>query len=447
MEPETKAVGNLGASRQRIDHPRIGGAGGSADHHRRAARGPIARHGVAQRTPVHATLPIGCHKANGGAADPRLMRDFEPGEVAVAGDVEPRRPVEGTRSFARKPRVRAGQGAEQRRVVGLRSAGREMAGGARRKTRTPGDGANHMRLEFDRDRGSGRRGQLRIERRRDPVGTLGRKGGGRVEQPEIARMREVDDALLQLRDRPPQHVLERLRRREIECREFAPEPGEVDRRDHRTGDDPLVGPNQFAREKVVQLLASSRGREQGPDPARRVCHPDRPPPALAVRNRRADLGSPRSGRECGAVAAICACRHIGQPSAVNRDRRSRRGTRRTDKRDRGVFRQEVGAAVLERALPQQGQRRRRLPTEIAARHCRIIVPLPDEKAPDIPAIFARQGVRLIFGVALKIDEQAPLLPDEQIGPGLLGAGQEAVAAGRPRPPPAPRCSGNARPAS
>jgi hypothetical protein len=67
-----------------------------------------------------------------------------------------------------------------------------------------GDGTNDMRLDFDRHR-PGRRGrELQIERRRDSVGAFCRKGGRRIEQPEISRMRQVDNAVLQVRYRPPQ---------------------------------------------------------------------------------------------------------------------------------------------------------------------------------------------------------------------------------------------------
>ena len=67
------------------------------------------------------------------AADARLMRDLEPGEVAVARHIKDRRRRQKRERPWPRNRLGPGQRAEQRRVVGLRAAGREMPGRSFRK--------------------------------------------------------------------------------------------------------------------------------------------------------------------------------------------------------------------------------------------------------------------------------------------------------------------------
>ena len=68
-----------------------------------------------------------------------------------------------------------------------------MAGGLRRKPCQSGDRADHVSFDLDRNRRGGRGSELRIECAGNPFCALRRKGRRRIEQSEIARMRDMDE--------------------------------------------------------------------------------------------------------------------------------------------------------------------------------------------------------------------------------------------------------------
>ena len=137
-----------------------------------------------------ARLPSVGDEAHRVAADPGLMGDLEPGEMARRA--RHRTPGAGRRRgrpSAAKLGVCRGQGADQRGVVGFGAAGREMTGGSPAAPARRATAADHMRLDRHRRR-RGRRGrELRVEGGDDPVGALRREARSRVEQAEIARVR------------------------------------------------------------------------------------------------------------------------------------------------------------------------------------------------------------------------------------------------------------------
>ena len=81
--PEFGAAGDLRTGRQRIDHARVGGPGSGRDHDRHAALRAVGSQRVAQGIRVHASGSIGGHKTHRGASDTRLVRDLEPGKMAL----------------------------------------------------------------------------------------------------------------------------------------------------------------------------------------------------------------------------------------------------------------------------------------------------------------------------------------------------------------------------
>src|ERR1700676_5053279 len=124
------------------------------------------------------------------------MRDLEPGEMTFPRDVEDRRSSESPGALRRELGIRTGQRADERGVVRFRAASGEVAGDLGWKSAASGHGADGMGLDLDRSRGGCRCRQLRVERSGDAVCTLRREGRRRVEQPEIPRMSDMNDALL-----------------------------------------------------------------------------------------------------------------------------------------------------------------------------------------------------------------------------------------------------------
>ncbi len=108
-----------------------------------------------------------------------------------------------------------------------------------------------MRLDFHR---SGRRRpgrELRVEGPDNAIRTLRRKSGSGVEEPEVARVRHVHDAVLQLRDAPGEQLVKRARRAKIEAGELALEGGKIERWYHRSLRDARIGLRQLTREKII----------------------------------------------------------------------------------------------------------------------------------------------------------------------------------------------------
>src|ERR1700689_2939014 len=103
-----------------------------------------------------------------------------------------------------------------------------MAGGLRRKACPPGNRADDVSFYFKRGRRRGRSSELRIECAGNPFRALRRKCRRRIEQAEVARMRDVDETMLHLRDGPRQQFVKWARHLEIKIGEFAPESRHVD---------------------------------------------------------------------------------------------------------------------------------------------------------------------------------------------------------------------------
>src|SRR5262249_33011466 len=137
--------------------------------------------------------------------------------------VEHRLPAEDPCAMECKARMRAWQGAQQRRVVPLRTAGGEVAAGAGREACALGDAPDHIRFERHRRRRCARARDLRVEGADESVGTLRREGRRRIEEAEVTGMREVGQPVLEHSDRPVEELRERTRAREVEFLELAAE--------------------------------------------------------------------------------------------------------------------------------------------------------------------------------------------------------------------------------
>ena len=146
------------------------------------------------------------------------MRDLDPGQMAFARDVNDGRAFEGPGAPHRKIRCRPGQRTKQRGVVRFGSAGCEVTRSLRRKPGAAGDSTDYVSLDLNRDRRGGRSRELRIERAGNPIRALSGERGGRIEQAEVARMRDVDETMLHLVDSPGQQFVERTRRLENRSR-------------------------------------------------------------------------------------------------------------------------------------------------------------------------------------------------------------------------------------
>jgi hypothetical protein len=220
---------------QGIDHAAAGGPGGGDDHHRNVSGRPVLGNGAGERRGVHAPAAVGIDQPKSAASDADLVSDLQPGDVAVARGVETRRPRESTSAVAREAGVRGGQCADQRRAVGLRAAGREMTRGAFAHAGAAGHRADEVVLERHRHGRGGRARQLRIEGGDDPIRALRGKIRAWIEQPEVARIRHLHDAMLQPLDAPAQHLLERTRRVEVHRLELGAECRYIDGGHDRSG--------------------------------------------------------------------------------------------------------------------------------------------------------------------------------------------------------------------
>ena len=190
------------ALEQRIYHSRVSRTCRGRDHDGNASARAIADDRIFQSVLVHASKSIGCDQSHSRSAYSRLVRDLEPGKMALLRNVEHRRAVKCARPFCRKFRSRPGQSTEQRRIVRFGSAGREMAAGFRWKSCPTSDSTDDVSLYLYCDRGGRQGRQLRIERTGDAIRALGRESWSRIEQPEVARMRHMDEAVFHLFDGP-----------------------------------------------------------------------------------------------------------------------------------------------------------------------------------------------------------------------------------------------------
>src|ERR1700691_2682591 len=97
-----------------------------------------------------------------------------------------------------------------------------------------------MCLDFNRcgRRRPGRK--LRIESPDNAIRALGRESRCGVEEPEIARMGHMHDAVLKLGDAPGNELLERSRLMKINPGELLLEGAEIERRDDGSLSDALI---------------------------------------------------------------------------------------------------------------------------------------------------------------------------------------------------------------
>src|SRR5580704_14357455 len=137
----------------------------------------------------------------------------------------------------------------------------------RGEPRAQRDRFDEMRLNLHRS-GRGRPcRELRIESADDAIRTLRRKRRSRVEESEVARMRHVHDAVLELCDAPREQFIKGPRRAKVEGCKLAFEGGEIKSRYDGSLRDACIGARQLTGEKIIQARALGSRREQ----SRRRC--------------------------------------------------------------------------------------------------------------------------------------------------------------------------------
>lgn len=128
-----------------------------------------------------------------------------------------------------------------------------MTGCRIRKPRAPDNRLDHMRLNLDRDRRRRPCRKLRIERRGDAIRPLRSRCRSGIEESEISRMRDMDDTVFHLRDRPRQQCVNAAGRQEVECGKRVAKFDKVQcRRDGASGNALMRG-RQFAGQDVVPV--------------------------------------------------------------------------------------------------------------------------------------------------------------------------------------------------
>ncbi|MBB5782569.1 hypothetical protein HD596_009325 [Nonomuraea jabiensis] len=184
------------------------GAGGADQEERLEPRGHIGSVRLAQRRQIHAVPGIGGYEPYRVAAEPRHVGDLEPGQVALGRGVQHRHARQTGQAAARVGREPAGQRDDDGGQVRLRATHGEAALGGG-QAEAAGDEAQHVPLHLHGGRGVAVGGQLRIDACRQDLAGDAPPGRGRVEQPEVARVRRVHAP-------PPQHphdLGQRVRRR------------------------------------------------------------------------------------------------------------------------------------------------------------------------------------------------------------------------------------------
>src|SRR6185437_14641104 len=129
--------------------------------------------------------------------------------MTFARDIKDRRAGEGAGAFRREAPAGPCQGTKEGRVIRLGAAGREMSSDITRETGALAHSQDGMALNLDSRRRRASGGELRVEDAGNPISAFCREGGGWIKQAEIARMGEVDDAVLHPRDHPGNKLLER----------------------------------------------------------------------------------------------------------------------------------------------------------------------------------------------------------------------------------------------
>ena len=258
VQPERLLFRDVGAGVQRVDHARAGGSGRGNDHDRNRSRGAVLGNGLEQRLGVHPAVAVGIHQPQCAAADAGLMRYFQPRDMAIPGCIEFHRPGEGAHAVGGKIGMGGGQCADQRCVVCLGSAGGKVSRRVVAECGTARHRADHMAFQCHGHGRGSRTRELRIERSSEPIRALRRKIGAGIEEPEIARVRHLHDALFQALDRPAQCVLQRLRLLEVETIQLGAKLLHVDGRRDRAGLHAPMRRRQLERQPVADPLSVRR---------------------------------------------------------------------------------------------------------------------------------------------------------------------------------------------
>src|SRR5271163_449786 len=86
----------------------------------------------------------------------------------------------------------------------------------------------------------------------------------------------------------------------------------------------------------------------------------------------------------------------------------------------------VSIAVAHRSLLELVEFRRSLSVEISARHRRVLISFAGDKLANVSAIFAEQGLTVIFRMALKVNGKTLSLSDEHVGANLTRFRHDAI---------------------
>jgi hypothetical protein len=167
------------------------------------------------------------------------------------------------------------EGDQQAREVRLRATARERAGGVRQAEAIAQE-RDHVALDRHGRGSVGGDGELWIEGCDERVGEHPGERGRRVEQAEVARVRGVDDAVVEQGAGRLHQLLQRDGRAEVESAQPFLEGLVRGRRRHGEVADPV----QVALDQLGQLGVG-------------------PPPLIGAREQRAPLGYPRPRRPCG----------------------------------------------------------------------------------------------------------------------------------------------------
>ena len=147
VQPQCLLFRDVGAGMQRVDHAGPGGSGGRNDHDGNCPSGTILGNGLEQRLRVHPPAAVGGYELERAAADAGLMRNFQPGDVAVPRCIKCRRSGEGAHAVGGKFRMRCCQRTDQRGVVRFGAAGRKMSGRIVAEGGAAGHGLDHMTFQ------------------------------------------------------------------------------------------------------------------------------------------------------------------------------------------------------------------------------------------------------------------------------------------------------------
>ncbi len=246
---------------QGVDGPGAGGARGGHDQEGQQALRAVVPQLVQERVQVHPQAHVGRHRPAGRGPQAAQPRGLGEGVVGLLGDVEDGLGRQGPRPPLGELREGRVEGHQQAAVVGLGPARAEDAVDLRGgPAEARPEGPAQVGLDLGREGAVAPGRDLRVEGRHQRVGCDAHGAGGRVEEPEVARVRRVD---LLARQPPGGEVEGRLggqRRLEVEGRQLRAQGLGVEHRRHgqgvHTGRVALDGLGQPAPQ-----LAAQRGVE------------------------------------------------------------------------------------------------------------------------------------------------------------------------------------------